>query len=144
MTDTDPTTAVAAFWVQKAHEALASAGSELGAGRISFAVNRLYYACFYAASAHFLANHVRFTKHSGVRAAVHRDLVKPGVLTVDEGRLYDRLFVDRQEADYLELTEFEPAAVQKDLEASQRLVLKLCGLTSVGPGPGRARSDRKP
>jgi len=88
----------------------------------------MYYACFFAASAHFLARGVRFTKHSGVRAAVHRELVKTAALSVDDGRLYDRMFVERQEADYLELTDFDPAAVRGDLEGVARLVERLRGL----------------
>ena len=121
---------VVAFWMEKASEALQSASSELAAGRLSFAVNRIYYACFYAASAYFLAHKIRFTKHSGVRAAVHRDLVKPGLLTVEEGRLYDRLFLERQQADYLELAEFESDVVKGDLDAAARLVSRLCRLAA--------------
>ena len=128
MTDADPVATVVAYWVEKARESLASARSELAAGRVSFAVNRMYYACFYAASAHFMGRGIRFTKHAGVRTAVHRELVKTGILSVEEGRLYDRLFVERQEADYLELTDFEPIAVQSDLDGADRLVSRLCGL----------------
>jgi uncharacterized protein (UPF0332 family) len=130
VTDADPVASVIAYWFGKAREALASARSELAAGRVSFAVNRMYYACFYAASAHFLERGVRFTKHAGVRAAVHRELVKTGILAVEEGRLYDRLFVERQEADYLELTDFEPSAVQRDLEDAEGLVNRLRGLST--------------
>ncbi|HUT45676.1 MAG TPA: HEPN domain-containing protein [Sedimentisphaerales bacterium] len=40
-----------ALWLEKAEEALASAQLELNAGHTNFAVNRLYYACFYAVTA---------------------------------------------------------------------------------------------
>ena len=36
------------YWLQKANESVASAKSEIEAGRLSFTVNRLYYALFYA------------------------------------------------------------------------------------------------
>ncbi len=39
------------YWMAKSHEALQSARSEQHAGRLEFAINRAYYACFYAASA---------------------------------------------------------------------------------------------
>ena len=39
------------LWLGKAKGSLASAELELNAGHTSFAVNRLYYACFYAVTA---------------------------------------------------------------------------------------------
>ncbi|MBE9078957.1 HEPN domain-containing protein [Romeria aff. gracilis LEGE 07310] len=43
--------AIIDYLLQKASQALDSARSELQADRLDFAVNRAYYACFYAASA---------------------------------------------------------------------------------------------
>ena len=86
-------------WLALADEALDSARSEAQAGSGRFALNRAYYACFYAASALLLRDGVRFTKHAGVRSAVHRDLVNTGRLERDFGETYDRLFAARQEAD---------------------------------------------
>ena len=42
------------YWLNKARDSLCSARDELKAGRSSFAVNRIYYACFYAVSAYLL------------------------------------------------------------------------------------------
>jgi len=97
---------VVRYWLEKASESLASARDELGAGRYAFAVNRCYYSAFYAASAVLLFRGHRFRKHAGVRAAIHRHLVKPGLLSTEQGRVYDRMFHDRQEGDYLEFIEF--------------------------------------
>ncbi len=49
------------------------------AAAYTFAINRAYYALFYAVSALLLEEGRRFSKHSGVRAAFNRDLVKPGL-----------------------------------------------------------------
>ena len=43
------------------------------------AVSRAYYAAFYAVSARFARDGKLFSRHSAVEAAVHRDLVKPGI-----------------------------------------------------------------
>ena len=101
--------AVAEYWLNRADAALLSAASELAARRFDFAANRAYYAAFYAASAVLLSADRKFVKHSGVRGAVHRDLVKPGLLEIAWGKAYDRLFEARQAADYLELFELEQA-----------------------------------
>ena len=97
-----------AYWLQSADEALQSARSEAQVGRYRFAVNRAYYACFYAASALLLREGRQFVKHAGVREAVHRDLVKPGRLAQEFGDAYDRLFAARHVADYEALVRIEP------------------------------------
>lgn len=104
---------IVAFWLAKAEAALASARSERAAGRHDFAANRAYYAAFYAASAVLLGRGKRFVKHAGLRAAVHRHLVKAGALDAEWGRAFDRLFESRQRADYLALAEVEAEEADK-------------------------------
>ena len=106
--------------MRKSADALESAQSELRAGRDDFAVNRAYYAAFYAASAVLLAHGRHFVKHTGVRAAIHQTLVKPGLLDPRSGRIYERLFDARQRADYLALTETQAdEAASMAAEASE-------------------------
>jgi len=121
------------YWLEKARECLASADDEARAGRLAFAVNRCYYAAFYAASGALLARGRRFVKHSGVRAAVHRDLVKPGLLPENSGRLYDRLFHDRQQGDYIEFVSFDSGDVRELVEETARLVRSLEVLAAPSP-----------
>ena len=52
-------------WMTLAEEALASGRAELDAGRYSFAINRAYYAAFYAVSAVLLSQGRHFVKHAG-------------------------------------------------------------------------------
>lgn len=107
MTDETNRREVSEYWMEKAREALASAASEMAARRFPFAANRAYYACFYAASAVLLCAGRKFSKHSGVRGAVHQDLVKTTLLDAQWGKAYDRLFETRQAADYMDLFELE-------------------------------------
>jgi len=97
---------VTRYWWNQAEESLTAAGRELEAGACTFAVNRLYYAAFYAVSAALLDRQLSFKKHSAVRIAFHREFVKTGLLDPQWGNLYDRLFEDRQEADYVAITSF--------------------------------------
>ncbi len=107
--------AVVGYWFEKAEESMTSARREFGAGSLSFAMNRLYYAAFYAVSALLMAHKLSFRKHSGVRAAFHQQFIKTGLLERKWGRLYDQLFEDRQEGDYVVFISFEPAYVEKQL-----------------------------
>jgi uncharacterized protein (UPF0332 family) len=104
------------YWWFKAVDSLASARREYEAGSYSFATNRLYYAAFYAVSAVLLGRQQSFRKHSGVRAAFHRQFIKTGMLDMKWGRLYDQLFEDRQEGDYVVFISFEADYVRTQLE----------------------------
>lgn len=112
MSEDAETARAIAFWLEKAEAALASARAERAAGRFDFAVNRAYYAAFYAASAALLHRGRHFTKQTGLRAALHRDLVRSGALAAEWGKAFDRLFEGRQRADYLEFAAFEATEVE--------------------------------
>ncbi len=111
MTEEDARATVIAYWLEKSTEAMASAGAEYEAGRYSFAVNRAYYACFYSLSSVLLSEGMKFVKHAGVRAALHRHLVRTGRLDTRWGRFYDRVYENRQRGDYQELAVFEAEQV---------------------------------
>jgi uncharacterized protein (UPF0332 family) len=128
MTRDEATRAAVEYWLSRAKESLKAASDEASAGRLSFAVNR----CYYAASAVLLRKGGRFAKNSGVRFAVHRDLVRTGVLSAELGRLYDRLFQERQQADYIEFVEFERKEVDELIEQSSRFVSVLEGIITSG------------
>lgn len=98
------------YLLQKADQSLESAQSEFQAKRFDFAVNRAYYACFYSASAVMLQRGKQFVKHDGLRSVIHKDLVKPGDLAPQWGKVFDRAFETRQEADYLILFSFPKAS----------------------------------
>ncbi len=115
---------------QKAFQALESAQSEYQAKRLDFAVNRAYYACFYAASAVMLRRGKQFVKHAGLRSAIHKDLVKSGLLAAKWGKVFDRAFENRQAADYLILVVFEPDQVKQQIQEAQSFVQEMQALLS--------------
>jgi uncharacterized protein (UPF0332 family) len=82
------------YWMNRADEAMASAELELDNGFFNGTVNRLYYSLFYAVSSLLALKEVKFGKHTAVRSWLNLDLVKKGVLSLEEGKLYNRLFYD--------------------------------------------------
>lgn len=110
------------YWMEKAHEALESARSEQKYNRRVFAVNRAYYACFYSASAVLMKMGKTFHKHTGVRASIHRSLIKKNLLDVSWGKFYDLVFENRQRGDYQELVEFEPKEVEEIVSQAEKFV----------------------
>lgn len=126
----EPRREVVQYWWSKAGESLASARRELEAGSHLFAVNRLYYAAFYGVSATLLERRLSFRKHSGVRAAFHREFIKSGRLGAEWGRFYDRLYEDRQEGDYAALVSFDREYVESQADRCARFLSELRPLVS--------------
>jgi len=118
------------YWIEKAMDSLAASQDELKAGRFSFSVNRIYYACFYSASAVLLQKRLRFQKHSGVRAAFHQHLVKAQLISREYGKFYDEIFEARQRGDYLELVSFEKKQVEAWLKKARLFVDAIGSLIS--------------
>jgi len=64
------------------------------------AMNRLYYTCFYAATALLVSeNHVTHT-HSGAKTSLGLHFIKNNRLDKSFAKLYDQLFNLRQRGDY--------------------------------------------
>jgi uncharacterized protein (UPF0332 family) len=59
---------------------------------------------------------LKYGKHAAVRASFHRDFVKRGVVPAKMGKLFDRLFYDRQEADYAVFVKFDQDVVANEIE----------------------------
>lgn len=102
--------------------AIAAAQREHAAGDVALCLNRVYYACFDAASAALLQDEHQFVKHAGVRAALHQHLVNTGRLAVELGRFYDKAFEDRQEADYAMPFRYEPQAAAGRIVGAEQFV----------------------
>lgn len=59
------------------------------------AINRLYYACFYAASALLLANGIEAKSHDGVRQMIGKHFILTGKIPLELGRFYTIIFNKR-------------------------------------------------
>lgn len=118
-------------WMRMAEEALASAHADFDAQRWRSAINRAYYAAFYAASAVLLSRGLHFVKHAGVRTALHRDLVHTGLLATEHGKAYDELFEIRLIADYT-VTGIDADHATRSLGQAEALVAEMRTLLGSG------------
>jgi len=116
------------YRLDRANESIREAELLLDAGHANTCVNRLYYACFYAVSALLLTKGHSSPKHSGVRSLFHQKIVKPGLIEVAMGHLYDRLFDSRQKSDYADLVKFEIIDVRPWISEVKTFVGKIVGL----------------
>jgi uncharacterized protein (UPF0332 family) len=110
------------YRLTRAREALDEAELMAQAGHWNTCVNRLYYACFYAASALLLQHSMSSAKHSGIRSLFNRHYVKTGDVPRDLAALYNQLFAGRQQADYQDLASFAEGDVTPWLTGARRFV----------------------
>jgi uncharacterized protein (UPF0332 family) len=86
------------------------------------AINRAYYAVFYAANALLSTEGLARSKHSGVVAAFRESFVKPGLIEVEYSRIYGRVMDDRHVSDYEIDLPIDTGVVERDLSDARRFV----------------------
>lgn len=73
--------------------------------------NRLYYACFYAISAYLIKMNLESTTHAGLKVIFNRELVKSGRVSREDGKLFNQLFIIRQDADYVDFNDIDESMI---------------------------------
>ena len=119
---TDETRTLARYRLERAREALDEAELLFNQGHTNAYVSRLYFGCFYAVSALLLLEGHSPSKHSGVRALFHQRFIRTDIFNKDLGRFYDRLFDNRQKADYADLVIFNAEDVGPWLSEAREFV----------------------
>ncbi len=114
--------------IARASETLVEADAMASIGAWNTCVNRLYYACFYAASALLLRDGHTTAKHTGVRSLLNRAYVRAGVIEADLGDLYNRLFEQRTVADYDLRVRLHESDVRPLIPEARRFVATVAAL----------------
>lgn len=120
--------AMAREWLARADESLAEAETLFSAGHCTGAVNRIYYACFYAATGLLVSEGYGSSKHSGVISLFDLHWIKPRRLPVQMSAFYHQLFDRRLRGDYTITTAYDPADVEAWLAEARRFVATIAGL----------------
>ena len=96
------------------------------------AVNRFYYAAFYAARALLAVRELDSSRHSGVISLFQKHFVKPGLVSTDKAKALPRSFEKRQKSDYGDfstVTATEAQSIRKDvsdfLEECEQVLVRL-------------------
>ena len=88
------------MYLAHAHQALDSATASIENDFYATAINRSYYAIFYAASGLLLTEDISRSKHSGVVAAFRQHFVKPGLIETEYSDIYGDVMEARVDGDY--------------------------------------------
>lgn len=92
--------ALANYRFQRAEETLAEVPFLKEQGFYNTAINRLYYACYYAAVALLIKNGINPSTHAGVKQMLGMHFIATGRLSKEQGRSFSLLFERRHSSDY--------------------------------------------
>lgn len=125
---TEGTKELIKYRLDRAKETLDEAKVMMESGHVYGAANRVYYACFYSVTALLLNKGMSSSKHSGVMSLFNRNFVKPGLIQVEYGKFYARMFDTRLESDYGDIVEIEYADIAEDIKTAEQFVQKIIEL----------------
>ena len=88
----------------------------------STAINRLYYACFYAVSALLLKENHKAQTHGGTRQMFGLHFVKPEKIPKELGKFYSDIFDMRHTGDYDDFVDFSKEDVLLAFDPAKDLI----------------------
>ncbi len=107
----------------KAEEMLLSAKRDLAVAAFGDAASRAYYAAFHAVSAVLASKGMTFSSHTQTLGAFNRDFIKTDVFPRETSKKLQRLFEDRQTADYDWRRHVDEATGMEDVANAEWLVV---------------------
>lgn len=87
-------------------------------------INRLYYAMFYLACAYLGKANIITKTHSGTKNQFYDNFIKNEMLSNDFGKLYSKLFKDRNDNDYGDFAVLNKEDVQELLNETEEQLNK--------------------
>ena len=118
------------YRLKRATESLQEIEIHLENGLWNTAINRLYYACYYAATALMLDNDIKASTHSGVRQMLGLHFVKTGQISADLGKVFTDLFDKRHASDYDDFITMTREDVEDLLPPAREFIDKIKSLIS--------------
>ena len=89
------------------------------------AINRLYYASYYAVIALLVSKKIKTTTHAGVRQMFGLHVIKTGIIEKDLGKFYSDIFDMRQTGDYEDYIDFTKEDVLDLLKPANDLITEI-------------------
>ncbi len=79
------------------------------------AVNRIYYACYYATIALLVSKNIQANTHAGVKQMLGLHFISTNRISAELGRFYTQLFNDRMSGDYDDFVTFNKQMIEEVL-----------------------------
>ncbi len=113
------------YRIQKAKETFNEVEIHIKNGFWNTAVNRLYYACYYAVIALLIKNEINTQTHAGVRQMFGLHFIKTCIVEQELGKFFSNIFDLRQTGDYDDFIDFNKEEVIDLIAPANRLISKI-------------------
>jgi uncharacterized protein (UPF0332 family) len=121
MTDYTPEDYVK-YRIERAKETIQEVRTHIENKYWNTAINRMYYACFYAVSALLAKDRIDVSSHSGVRQKFGEYFVKTGKIDRDLAKHFTELFEKRHKGDYNDFHDYDEETVLRLYPVSQMFI----------------------
>lgn len=119
------------YRMERAAETMEEVDILANMGHYNAAVNRLYYACFYAVQALLLKNGITATTHAGVKTMLGLHYVSKGIIPVEQGKTFNTLFEKRHSSDYEAFAYCDKEMVDDLIPMAEAFIEKIKELLNV-------------
>ena len=116
--------ALTQYLIQRAKETLLEAQMLVQNEFFNAAVNRLYYACYYAVSALLVKQRIAAQTHAGAKQMFGLHFIVTNKLPSKLGRFYNQLFNDRITGDYDDFVSFNQEMLNEMFPVAIDFVIK--------------------
>jgi uncharacterized protein (UPF0332 family) len=120
--DKESVKALVAYRLQHAKNTFAEVSSITESGFYNTAVNRLYYACYYAVIALLVKHNIPAQTHAGVKQMLGLHFVTTKKLNPEYARFYAQMFNNRISGDYDDFITFDLEMIEELIPQAQLFI----------------------
>lgn len=110
------------YKLQKARDTISEVGILIDNQLWDTAVNRIYYACFYAVSSILLSKGIKTSTHTGCLQKFGEHFINTGLISKELGKHYSKLHESRLQSDYDDFIDIDERTALEFLEPSKELI----------------------
>ncbi len=114
--------ALVEYRIQHAKNTFAEVRIITNSGFYNTAINRLYYACYYAVIALLLKNNIPTQTHAGVKQMLGLHFVKTKILDNEYARFYAQMFNNRISGDYDDFITFDLDMLEELIPQAEKFI----------------------
>lgn len=123
--DDESINALVAYRIQHAKDTFSEVATIAESGFYNTAINRLYYACYYAVMALLVKNNIPAQTHAGVKQMLGLHFVTTKKLNPEFARFYAQMFNNRVSGDYDDFITFDQQMVEELLPQAQLFIAEI-------------------
>jgi len=128
------------YRLKQAVETIALAEFLLNAGKLTLAVNRIYYGMYYALTALALKNKFETSKHTQLIGWFNRDYISRGITDSKYGKILRNAYHSRTRGDYDAFVSFSNPEVELMLNDLEDFITEITRLIKDNPDTPREKS----